>query len=150
MSVAHAADRLAQLLETTPQQLATITDGDAAHRAGPDRWAAKEILGHLIDSASHNHQRFVRGQLFAAVDLPNYEQESWVKTQNFVAEPWPDLINLWLLFNRHLLHLMRTAPEASLKTPMSIGGDAPVPLSVVITGYVSHLEHHVEQILALK
>jgi hypothetical protein len=88
----------------------------------------------------------VRGQLFDAVDLPNYEQESWVKTQNYLAEPWPDLINLWLLFNRH--HLMRTAPDASLQTPISIGGDAPVPLSVVMTGYVSHLEHHLEQILA--
>src|SRR5436305_5575874 len=130
MSVDAAADRLAEILASAPARLAKITDEDAARRAGPDRWAPKEILGHLIDSASHNHQRFVRGQLFSAADLPTYEQESWVKTQNYATEPWPDLINLWLLFNRHLLHVMRTIPEASLKTPMSIGGDAPVPLSV--------------------
>ena len=117
MSAAKPPTAWRNSCETTPQQLAAISDDDAARRAGPDRWAPKEILGHLIDSAANNHQRFVRGQLFAAVDLPSYEQESWVKTQNYVTEPWPDLINLWLLFNRHLLHLMRNRPRCVFTNP---------------------------------
>src|SRR3954471_24412738 len=145
--VSEATDRLAHILEVTPTRLAGISDGDAARRAGPSRWAPKEILGHLIDSAGNNHQRFVRGQLFPTLDSPGYAQESWVAVQSYLTEPWPDLINLWLLFNRHLLHIMRHAREDALDTPISINGEPAVPLSLVMVDYVRHLEHHLAQIL---
>jgi hypothetical protein len=148
--VSEAADRLAHVLEVAPTRLAGISDGDAGRRAGPGRWAPKEILGHLIDSAGNNHQRFVRGQLFPNVDSPGYAQESWVAVQAYCAEPWVDLIALWLLFNRHLLHVMRHAREDALQTPISIGGEAPIPLSSVMIDYVRHFEHHLAQILDSK
>jgi hypothetical protein len=147
ITVPAAADRLEHILETVPPRLAAISDDDAAHSAGPGRWAPKEILGHLIDSAGNNHQRFVRGQLQPLFDCPSYEQESWVVVQSYRTERWPDLINLWLLFNRHLLHVMRHAQEAKLATPISIRGSAPVPLSHVMVDYVEHLEHHLGQLL---
>jgi hypothetical protein len=144
--VAQAADRLAEILASTPARLVNITDEDAARRSGPDRWAAKEILGHLIDSASNNHQRFVRGQVSARFDCPSYEQERWVAAQHYATEPWPDLVNLWLLMNRHLLHIMRNVDESKLDTPIAIRGDGPVPLSSVMVDYVKHLDHHLAQI----
>jgi hypothetical protein len=147
MTVPAAADRFAAILDTMPQRLAAISEEDAARRPGPGRWAPKEILGHLIDSAGNNHQRFVRAQLSSSVDSPGYDQENWVAVQNYAAEPWPDLIQLCLLFNRHLLHVMRTVREDSLDTPISIRGAAPVPLSFVMIDYVRHLEHHLSQIL---
>src|SRR3954468_20963373 len=118
--VLEAADRLAHILEVTPTRLAGISDGDAAHRAAPDRWAPKEILGHLIDSAGNNHQRFVRAQLSPALDSPGYTQDTWVTAQSYLTEPWPDLIDLWLSFNRHLVHVMRHARQDALATPVSI------------------------------
>jgi hypothetical protein len=148
MTVPAAADRFAAILDTMPLRLAAISEEDAARRPGPGRWAPKEILGHLIDSAGNNHQRFVRAQLSPSVDSPGYDQENWVAVQNYAAEPWPDLIQLWLLFNRHLLHVMRTVRKDALDTPISIHGDAPVPLSFVMIDYVRHLEHHLKQILS--
>ncbi len=145
--VAAAAGRLAHILEVTPARLAALSEEEAARRAGPDRWAPKEILGHLIDSAGNNHQRFVRAQLSPRVDSPGYDQEHWVSVQAYLSEPWPDLIQLWLLLNRHLLHVMRHVRESALDTPISIRGEAPVPLSFVMTDYVGHLEHHLAQIL---
>lgn len=148
MSVPAAADRFAALLEVTPARLAAISDQDAARRSGPRRWSPKEILGHLVDSAGNNHQRFVRAQLSSSVESPGYDQEHWVATQNYISEPWSDLIQLWLHFNRHLLHIMRTVHEDALETPISIRGAAPVTLSHVMVDYVRHLEHHLQQILA--
>src|SRR3954452_4225058 len=148
--VAEAADRLAKILEVTPPRLTAISAEDAARRNGADRWAPKEILGHLIDSAGNNHQRFVRGQLFPSLDSPGYAQESWGAVQADCAEPWVDMIALWLLFNRHLLHVMRHAREDALNTPISIDGEPPVPLSSVMVDYVGHLEHHLAQILDSK
>src|SRR5262249_43627725 len=103
--------------------------------------------GHLIDSAGNNHQRFVRAQLLPAHDCPGYDQENWVAVQNYLAEPWSDMIRLWGLLNRHLAHVMRNARSETLGTPVSIHGAEPVPLSFVMTDYVRHLEHHLDQIL---
>lgn len=143
----QTADRLASILASTPQRLADISEDDAASTSAAGRWSKKQILGHLIDSAANNHQRFVRAQLVASYQGPTYEQEKWVAAQSYSIESWPDLANLWLLYNRHLLHIIRTMPEAPLAVPCVIDGSAPVPLSEVISSYVDHLEHHLAQIL---
>ena len=142
------ADRLARILATTPQRLVDIAEDDASQPPAPGQWSKKQILGHLIDSASNNHQRFVRAQLAESYDGPTYEQESWVATQNYATESWPDLVNLWLLYNRHLLHIIRTVREDALTVPCVIAGSAPVPLSEVISSYVDHMEHHLAQVFA--
>jgi hypothetical protein len=139
-------DRLARILASTPLRLADVSEEDASHST-PGHWSKKQILGHLIDSASNNHQRFVRAQLESSYEGPTYQQESWVATQAYATENWPDLVNLWLLYNRHLLHVIRNVKEAALPVPCAIGGSAPVPLSEVMSSYVDHMEHHLAQIL---
>jgi hypothetical protein len=140
-----AFERFEHILATAPAQLVGIADADAAVS---DRWSKKEILGHLIDSAGNNHQRFVRAQLESSLVFPNYQQNEWVAAQSYRTEAWPDLVNLWLLFNRHLLHVWRHVPEAALSVPCTIGGNDPISLGEVMTGYVDHLEHHLAQIVA--
>jgi DinB superfamily len=142
-----SADRLAQILDATLPRLTAMSDAEASQPRAHGRWSKKEILGHLIDSASNNHQRFVRGQLAPALELPSYEQESWVTAQSYSTESWADLTNLWLLYNRHMVHIIRNVPHGALATPCAIGGSAPVPLSEVISSYVEHLQHHLRQIL---
>jgi hypothetical protein len=143
----QTANRLARILADLPLRFADISEA-AASAAAPGHWSKKQILGHLIDSAANNHQRFVRAQLAASYQGPTYEQESWVATQGYAAESWPDLVNLWLLYNRHLLHIIRTVKEAALAVPCAIEGSPTMPLSEVMSSYVDHMEHHLAQILA--
>ena len=143
----QTANRLARILAATPLRLVDVSEADASQPPAPGRWSKKEILGHLIDSASNNHQRFVRGQLAPSLESPSYEQERWVAVQSYATESWPDLVNLWLLYNRHLLHIVQSMPDAPLAVPCAIGGSAPVPRSEVIDSYVDHVEHHLGQIL---
>ena len=75
------------------------------------KWSPKEIVGHLIDSASNNHQRFVRAQFTDDLVFAGYEQEGWVRAQNYQGENWTDLVQLWRLYNQHILHLMALVPE---------------------------------------
>ncbi len=142
-----AASRLYALLETAPAPLGQISEEDASISPAPGRWSKKQILGHLIDSAGNNHQRFVRAQTAPRLEFPAYQQESWVAVQSYATEPWPDLVNLWLALNRHLLHIIRNVDEACLPRPVAIGANEPIPLSAVMEGYCDHLEHHVAQIL---
>ena len=68
----------AEILQSAPLRLATISDEIASYQPATGRWSKKEILGHLIDSAANNHQRFVRAQFVQSLDTPSYEQERWV------------------------------------------------------------------------
>jgi DinB superfamily len=142
----NAAGSLQKVLDSTPARLARIADDHAGRTPASGGWSKKQILGHLIDSAGNNHQRFVRAQFTPRLEFPPYEQDAWVAAQSYATEPWPDLVNLWLLFNRHLVHVMRNTPDEHLAHTCSIGGKEPVTLGFVMEDYVRHLQHHLEQI----
>ena len=137
----------AEILQSAPSRLATISDEIASYKPAADRWSKKEILGHLIDSAVNNHQRFVGAQFDPALETSSYDQERWVSSQSYQTESWPDLVNLWLLLNRHLLHVINNVPPQALSHTLSIGGRPAATLSFVIEDYVRHMEHHLSQII---
>ena len=111
------------------------------------KWCAKEVLGHLIDSASNNHQRFVRAQLAHSYEGPNYTQNEWVRAQAYAKAPWAKLMELWTSYNYHLLHVIRHMDPATLETPCRIGSGEPVRLGFVVTDYIDHMENHLKRIL---
>ena len=139
--------RFQSLLDVTPEQLAQITEAASAKPGAPGKWSKKQILGHLIDSASNNHQRFVRAQLGSPLHFPAYAQELWVNAQNCQGESWQNLIACWTSYNRHLLHVMRHIPADKLGNACVIGDDPPVTLEFLIQDYVRHMELHLRQVL---
>src|SRR5262249_55324932 len=106
------------------------------------------LLGHLLDSASNNHHRFVRASIDGQVTMPGYAQREWVDTQNYRDRPWQELQEFWRAFNMHLLHVMRGMPASRLGAAGSIGGEAPVTLEFLMIDYVDHLKHHWGQMCA--
>ena len=146
MAASNIASELDRTLENARPRLLAISDDAATRRPAPDAWSKKEILGHLIDSASNNHQRFVRLQNEDGLVLPAYQQNDWVRVQNYAARHWRDLVEFWLAYNRHLVHVMRHADaRASAHVWKAAGGDA--TLAFLIEDYLSHLRHHLEQLL---
>jgi DinB superfamily len=137
-----------ELLKTVPPTLFDLSEDAVAHKSTPDRWSKKELLGHLIDSAVNNQVRFVRAQSAPRSDFLRYEQEFWVAAQSYATEPWPDLVNLWFLLNRHLLHVVKAMPAEVLPHECMIAGYAEMTLQALIIDYVRHLEHHLTQLLA--
>ena len=138
-----ATSEFSALLDRAAAQLPQLTGTTARHNG---HWSRKQILGHLIDSAANNHQRFVRAQLARELISPSYAQEQWVETERFNDREWSDLVQFWLAYNRHLLHLMSHIPAEHLDSAIRIGGDHPVSLEFVMVDYVRHLKHHLEQI----
>jgi hypothetical protein len=135
------------LLDQTPGRLIKFSEAEAAARPAPGQWSKKEILGHLIDSVSNNHQRIVRMQLEPQISFPGYKQEQWVATQRYQQEPWKDMIQAWEGFNRHLLHVVTQIPEDRRGNLCSLDGNEPVTLEFLVRDYVQHLAHHLRQIL---
>ncbi|MBN2241745.1 MAG: DinB family protein [Acidobacteria bacterium] len=127
--------------------LSSLTPGEASFKENSDRWSKKEILGHLIDSAANNHQRFVRAGYNTAADFPPYSQNDWVRIQKYSESEWKDLIALWSAYNLHLCHIIERLPGEALSAPCNIGREEPVSLEFVVKDYLRHLKHHVEVIL---
>jgi DinB superfamily len=125
--------------------LAAISEEAAAKKPAPGKWSKKEILGHLIDSAANNHQRFVRLQLAREISLPGYEQDAWVRVSRYQQTAWPEIVTLWSAYNRHLAAVIESLDDGALDHVWhSPSGD--VTLEFIATDYVSHLEHHLRQI----
>ncbi len=141
------AHQLRSIIATVEPQLSQMNDDDMGHKPDPHEWSKKEILGHLIDSAANNHQRFVRAAYNVAVQFPTYDPNEWVRIQRHNERPWPSLIALWSAYNSHLSHVIECIPEDSESSLCNIGKEELVPLSFVIKDYLSHLQHHLKDIL---
>ncbi len=144
-SFALMGQRLRAEIDAADRRLGMITDQRAGVPRAPGKWSRKEIVGHLIDSAANNHQRFVRAQS-DPVRLPGYAQEHWVTSQRYSKRAWRDLIDLWSSYNRHLAHVVAHIPESRRSTPCEIGEGPPVPLSHIALDYIGHLQHHLKQV----
>jgi hypothetical protein len=139
-------------------RLLEISEERSAVPRSEGKWSPKEIIGHLIDSAANNHQRFVRAQFSDELVFAGYEQEEWVRVQNYQGESWRELVQLWKLYNQHIAHLMSVMPDGPRTKLRSkhnlhqiasdtLREDDPVTLDWFMRDYVDHMKKHLGQIL---
>jgi hypothetical protein len=151
-------NELRSVVERSTPALLALSEAESAQCPAPGKWSPREVLGHLIDSASNNHQRFVRAQFQDELVFPGYEQDAWVKVQRYQHAPWTELVTLWRAFNLHLARLMAAVPESvRLRVHhrhnldeiawQTVPAEEPTTLDYFMRDYVSHLEHHLGQIL---
>jgi hypothetical protein len=142
-----ASELICEIISTAKPRLMEVPPDSACQKAGLDSWSKQEILGHLIDSALNNHQRFVRGAMDAAENFPPYDQNRWVEIQGYNERDWGNLIEFWVQCNDHLCQVLDRLPEKALNNHCIIGKDNPVTLGFVIEDYLRHLKLHLGQIL---
>jgi hypothetical protein len=140
--VVDAPKRLLDIVQRETARLRALAGPPLSARSAPGKWCAKEILGHLVDSAANNHQRFVRAALEGELVFPGYAQDGWVSVQRWAEEDWLVIVELWIALNRHLAHLLVELPAGALSAPCRIGEQPAVPLSALADDYLRHLEHH--------
>lgn len=151
-------DEFRQTISTASEQLLQVSAEQSQAPRAEGKWSPKEIIGHLIDSASNNHQRFVRAQFSDDLIFAGYEQEGWVRVQNYQGESWAELVQLWKLYNQHILHVMSLVPEETRRklrykhnlhqiASDSLSESEPVTLEWFMRDYVDHMKKHLGQIL---
>jgi hypothetical protein len=140
------ADELTQVVQSAAERLRSISAAEAGFKPSESKWSKKEVIGHLVDSAANNHQRFIRAQQVSELVSPAYDQEKWVSVQDYNSTSWPDLKELWRLYNLHLAHVIRRIPAEKLGIKCTIGGKEPVTMGTVIDQYLVHLKHHLDKI----
>ncbi len=140
------AEEQKSLIPTYFSRFESLTEEDWRQKTAPDKWSKKEILGHLVDSALNNIQRYVRGQFESGVHIIYY-QDDWVKAANYQNYPTAELLQLWKLLNDHICILWKNMPESAYLHSLNFSKDAPAALTMLEAAqdYVSHLLHHIEQ-----
>jgi hypothetical protein len=152
---------LSSTIDRAVPALVALGDDRSRTHPAPGKWSPREVIGHLIDSASNNHQRFVRAQLQDDLVFPGYEQEAWVRLQRYAESPWDELVAFWAGFNRHIARVMAAAPDDQLTrlrhrhnlddlASVPVPADQPATLEYFMRDYVGHLRHHLRQVLDVR
>ena len=143
----ETAEELRKIINQFGPLLRHIEEKDASVKPLPNKWSKKEILGHLIDSACNNHQKFVRTIAEKHINFTGYQQNHWVDSQKYNTRIWYDLIILWHGYNLHLAHIIENVNLEALANEIKIEDAGPFTLEFIMRDYVEHLKHHLNQIL---
>jgi len=142
----HIGAELRRIVDAAEGQLHQVSEDESLLPVLNGGWSRKQVVGHLIDSASNNHQRFVRAALQDSLELPGYDQDGCVRITAVQEITWPALLALWTSYNRYLAHVIAHLPPNKLSVICRIGSNEPVTLQFLVEDYVQHMLHHLEQI----
>ena len=147
MTAGETAAELHAVIGDALPLLQQADDARTMRRGKADGWCAREVLGHLIDSACNNHRRFILGQTPGLPKFDGYDGDVWVARQQYLDESWADIVSLWAAYNRHLRHVIaRTPAEHLLMSATDPDGSGPVTVGFLMQDYVGHIRHHLEQV----
>jgi hypothetical protein len=143
--VDESIKKMSEIIEEYSELLKSISDMKYSMKPSPEKWSKKEILGHLIDSATNNHQRFIRVQ-FENKPAIFYDQDLWVAHSHYNELPVKQLIRFWTVYNKHLLEIIKRIPAENLMRECKMRDGNHVTLQFLVDDYVTHLQHHLKQI----
>jgi hypothetical protein len=138
---AELSERLTVVLRNAMPWLVTLSEVEASVPEREGKWSAKQLIGHLIDSAVNNLPRIVRMQIETGPNLSGYEQMEWVSLQHYSEREWSQVLALWFALNEHVAWTIGHVEKARLANRGVIEGE-PLTLGFLIADYIAHIEHH--------
>ncbi|KMQ68090.1 hypothetical protein ACM39_09540 [Chryseobacterium sp. FH2] len=138
---------LKNIVEAEIQRFENISEEEWSHKISPEKWSKKEILGHLCDSALSNIRRFIITQYKENENIV-YDQNFWVRAQNYQNIPTQDTINLWKFLNFQIVNTVENIPDGALQRTCDMTKNELqiFTLEFIINDYIGHLQHHLKAI----
>ena len=141
---------LLQLLEAWEPRLLALSEETISNRRNSQNRSIRQILGHLVDSASNNTHRIVHLQYREnPCSFPNYatngNNDRWIAIQNYQQEDWHQLVQLWKYVNLHLIHVIRQVDMSKLENQWISSETELISLRQNIESYPQHFELHLAE-----
>jgi DinB superfamily len=151
MEFSNTTNGIVDVIESWELKLINLPMETITQKRNKQNRTIKEILGHLIDSASNNHQRMIRLQYNPTLTFPDYRQDNdlWIALQNFQTEDWNNLIQLWKYFNLHMVQVIKSVDRSKLDNYWTDFEGNRVTLREMIEGYLWHINLHLNEIQEL-
>lgn len=144
-------DEILKVVNDWEQELLSLPENVITERRNHQNRTIKQLLGHLVDSASNNHQRMIRLQYNENLIFPDYTQDNdrWIAIQDYQHADWKNLVQLWKSFNLHITHLIKSIDKSKLNNSWTDFEGNRVTLTDMIKGYPWHLNLHISDIKEL-
>lgn len=142
-------DRLQEHINIVPKEFLNYSEEELRKKPASNKWSKKELLGHLIDSATNNHLRFIKIQFMPQpFFVEGYIQDEWVRIQNYNEMDTQHLVNFWKNYNEHILLIMQNTPDKNLEIKLNpeVPSEEADTLFLLMKDYVDHIDHHLKQI----
>ena len=151
VNVDSGMKRLEVHIKHVPVLFKGFSEEQLLQKPAPGKWSKKEILGHLIDSAINNLQRFIEVQFLPQpYHIVSYRQNELVDVNHYQELPINHLLDLWSALNKQIVYVVQSTPGKSFEFPVDPKYDngEMKTLGWVICDYVAHMEHHLKQVTA--
>lgn len=120
---------------------------DFENKPTENKWSKKEILGHLIDSALNNIQRFTEIQYNEKpYQIRPYNQDALVKYNDYQNKNNQELYDLWLQLNEHISHIVKNLTIETLNYSIILPNGKLSDLNFLVNDYFEHFYYHINQI----
>lgn len=141
-------DGISQVIREWENRLLNLPLEAISERRNAQNRTIKQLIGHLIDSASNNQQRMVRLQYNSELVFPDYTQDNdvWIAIQNYQESDWVELVNLWKYYNLHIIHIVKNIDASKLENTWTDFEGNIVTLENMVNGYLGHLHLHMGEI----
>jgi hypothetical protein len=151
MDFSNITNEISKVIEIWEPKLTNLPIDTISQKRNNQNRTIKQILGHLIDSASNNHQRMIRLQYNSDLIFPDYRQDNdlWIALQDFQNEDWNILIQLWKYFNLHMIQVIKSVDQSKLDNYWHDFEGTKVTLQQMIDGYLWHIDLHLNEIQEL-
>jgi hypothetical protein len=116
ISLVHGEDILDTLDRQRREMMLLLScrdEEDGDFRYAPDKWRAKEVLGHVCDTERIFAYRALRIARADATPLAGFEQDDYVRNGPFAQRPIADLVEEYIAVRRATISLLRNLDEAA-------------------------------------
>jgi predicted MPP superfamily phosphohydrolase len=142
---------LLNLIEVWEPKFLMLSKHAVTARRNSQNRNIKQIVGHMVDSASNNTHRIVHLQYqpspFAFPCYASFgNNDRWIAIQNYESENWENLVQLWKYINLHIIHVITNVNEDKLDNQWTSATGENVSLKSMIIDYVRHFKLHLGEI----
>jgi len=147
-------EELDRLISQWEKMLEVLPEGTITERKNIQNRSIRQIVGHMVDSASNNTHRIIHLHYRESpVDYPDYanlgNNDRWIAIQNYQEKDWKELVALWAAVNRHVVHLIGQIDESKLDRIWISALKERITLKEMVMDYPRHFRLHLNEISAL-
>ena len=136
--------------EWVPKML-LLSEETISQRRNSQKRTIKQIVGHMVDSASNNTHRVVHLQYRELpLRFPNYatygNNDRWIAIQNYQDENWQNLVQHWKFSNLHFAHVIQQIDSEKLQNEWISDVGEKLTLKKMVGSYLPHFNLHLGEI----
>ncbi len=140
--------KLESLINQITDYIIKTPEKEISMRLNPQKWSKKQILGHLVDSAINNLQRFTEIQFEEKpYNIRTYKQDELVEANFYQTSETKEILGFLTALNKRIIDIITVLTDEALNYEIITYNSEQFDLKYLIEDYVQHFEHHTAQII---